>query len=266
MSISSALRSENQRGKINLIPFLTAGYPSIEENIEILQAIISQGLVSTIEVGIPFSDPIAEGRTIQKSSSIALKNGVDIEKTFKIVEKATKYNNYQTPIVSMGYYNPILKFGIENFCKSANQIGIKGLIIADIPNDELSKIQSIANRNNIDTIPLIPLNSSNERLVNACKIGQGFIYCVSVLGVTGSRENLSKRVQKIVKKVKTYTNLPVAVGFGISKPSHIKQISQFADAAVIGSALIDIISDSNKNDLIESVIAFISKLKKSSNI
>ena len=265
--IASSIWKTKNKGQIGLIPFLTAGYPNIDITEEIISCLIQEKLVSTIEVGIHFSDPIAEGKTIQKSSSVALKNGVDIEASLKMIENINSSNNLnETPIIAMGYYNPILKMGTEEFFKSANNAGVKGLINADIPNDELEKIQSIANENEIETIPLVPLNSKTSRIKHACSIGQGFMYCVSVMGVTGSRDSLSPLIKNKVKEVKKYTSLPVAVGFGISKSSHIKALSQFADAAIIGSAIINIISESKDIDIVDNVRSFISKLKKSSNI
>ncbi len=265
--IASSIWKTKNNGQLSLIPFLTAGYPNIDITEEIISCLIEEKLVSTIEVGIPFSDPIAEGKTIQKSSSIALKNGVDIEASFRMIDNINSSKNFNgTPIIVMGYYNPILKMGSEELFKSANDAGVKGVIIADIPNDELEKIQSLANVNKIETIPLIPLNSEDSRIKHACSIGQGFMYCVSVMGVTGSRDSLSPLIKNKVKEVKKYTSLPVAVGFGISKPSHIEELSKFADAAIIGSAIINVISESKVIDIVDNVKSFISKLKKSSNI
>ena len=265
--IASSIWKTKNNGQLSLIPFLTAGYPNIDITEEIISCLIEEKLVSTIEIGIPFSDPIAEGKTIQKSSSIALKNGIGIEESFKMIDKInSSKNSNDNPLVVMGYYNPILKMGTEEFFKSANNVGIKGVIIADIPNKELEKLQSLANENQIETIPLVPLNSDESRIKHACNIGQGFMYCVSVMGVTGSRDSLSPLVENKVNEVRKFTSLPVAVGFGISKPSHIESLSKFADAAIIGSAIINVISESKVTDIVDNVKSFISKLKKSSNI
>ena len=261
-SISSSILESKERKGIGIIPFLTSGYPSINESEEIVKALIEENLASAIEIGIPFSDPIAEGKTIQESSSVALENGVDIKITLDSIERINSFKDHNVPIITMGYYNPILKMGLNNFFSASSAVGVKGVIIADVPNDELHKIQKIANNYNIDTIPLVPLNSSEDRVAHACKIGQGFIYCVSVLGVTGTREFLSKNVEEKVLEVKEKTNLPVSVGFGISKASHINELKKFADGAVIGSAIIDVIRESNKSDNVTKVIDFISKLSK----
>ncbi len=262
ISISSSILESKERKGIGIIPFLTSGYPSINESEEIVKALIKEDLASAVEIGIPFSDPIAEGKTIQKSSSVALENGVDIKTTLDLIERINSFKEHNVPIITMGYYNPILKMGLKNFFSASSSVGVRGVIVADVPNDELHKIQKIANDYNIDTIPLVPLNSSEERITHACEMGQGFIYCVSVLGVTGTRESLSKNVEEKVVAVKEKTNLPVAVGFGISKPNHISELKEFADAAVIGSAIIDVIKESKKNDSVTKVIDFISKLSK----
>ena len=161
----------------------------------------------------------------------------------------------------MGYYNPIIKIGIDNFFSGCKESGVNGVIIADIPNTELEIIQETSNKYNIETIPLVPLNASDKTVEHACKIGQGFIYCVSVLGVTGTREQLSKDLNKKVNQVSKFSEVPVAVGFGISKNSHIKELKNYADAAVIGSAIIDVISDSENNE-IDNVVKFIKGLLK----
>ncbi len=261
-SISSSILESKAKKGIGIIPFLTSGYPSVDESEEIVKSLIEENLASAIEIGIPFSDPIAEGKTIQKSSSIALENGVDIKTTLDLIERINSFKDHNVPIITMGYYNPILKMGLENFFSASSSVGVKGIIIADVPNDELNKIQKTANNYNIDTIPLVPLNSSEERVNDACAMGQGFIYCVSVLGVTGTRESLSKNIEEKVRTVKEKTKLPVAVGFGISKPSHVNELKKFADGAVIGSAIIDVIGESKKSDNVLNVIDFISKLSK----
>tara|TARA_Y100000817_G_scaffold303866_1_gene286264 strand:+ start:954 stop:1751 length:798 start_codon:yes stop_codon:yes gene_type:complete len=262
ISISSSILEAKEKEGIGIIPFLTSGYPSVKESEEIVKALIEEDLASAIEIGIPFSDPIAEGKTIQKSSSIALENGVDINTTLNSIEKINSFKDNNVPIITMGYYNPILKMGLKNFFSASSNVGVKGVIVADVPNEELQKMQEIANNFSIDTIPLVPLNASQERVNHACEMGQGFIYCVSVLGVTGTREALSKDVEKKVNTVKEKTDLPVAVGFGISRPSHIEELKKFADGAVIGSAIIDVIMESKKNDSVDRVIDFISKLSK----
>ena len=258
-SISSSILDDKRQSGIGIIPFLTSGFPDIKTTKDIVINLIDENLCSAIEIGIPFSDPIAEGKTIQKSSAVALENGVTIDSTLKMISEINDYNSAKTPIVSMGYYNPIIKMGLDNFFSSSKDAGIQGVIIADIPNIELEKIQNTANNYGIETIPLVPLNSSESTVSHACEIGQGFIYCVSVLGVTGTREKLSENLSNKVEQVKNSSEIPVAVGFGISKNSHIKELKNYADAAVIGSAIIDVISSSKKNEE-DNVVKFIKGL------
>jgi tryptophan synthase alpha chain len=258
-NISSSILDDKKQNGIGIIPFLTSGFPNINLSKDIILNLLDEKLCSAIEVGIPFSDPIAEGKTIQKSSSVALKNGITIDNTLKMISEINDNNPSNTPIVSMGYYNPIFKMGLDNFFSSCKDAGVSGVIIADIPNIELESMQETANNYNVETIPLVPLNSSENTVNHACKIGQGFIYCVSVLGVTGTREKLSKNLNAKVNQVKESSKIPVAVGFGISKKDHIKELKNYADAAVIGSAIIDVISNSEKKEII-NVVNFIKGL------
>ena len=243
--ITRIIDDENKKGRIALIPFITAGYPSIDQTLPIIKGLIDGGS-DVIEIGMPFSDPIAEGTTIQKSSHIAIKQGMNIKKSIDIVD-LIRSSGISIPIILMGYFNPILNVGISKFSRLANDAGVDGLIIADIPNEELKQIQLLIKSKPIDTIPLISLNSSEERIKLGCEFAQGFIYCISILGVTGSRSEIPQEVRKKVKLVKDHTNLPVGVGFGVSKPSHVKTIKEYSDAVIVGSALIDELSNTKGN-------------------
>tara|TARA_B100000029_G_scaffold509956_1_gene600313 strand:+ start:2155 stop:2952 length:798 start_codon:yes stop_codon:yes gene_type:complete len=257
--ITNIIKEQNKKGRIALIPFITAGYPSVEGFINVVKGLVDGGS-DVIEIGMPFSDPIAEGPTIQKSSHIAIENGINIKKSLDLVEKI-RSSGINIPIVMMGYINPILSIGVSNFAKLATNVGVNGLIIADIPNEELKQIQISSEENSLDTIPLISLNSSKKRIELGCKYAQGFIYCISILGVTGSRSSVSLDVKEKVKMVKNFTNIPVGVGFGVSKPSHVKNIKEYADAVIVGSALIDEIAKT-KNQPGNTAKKFISNLYK----
>ena len=255
--ITKIIDEQNKKGRIALIPFITAGYPSLKDTITVVKGLINGGS-DAIEIGMPFSDPIAEGPTIQKSSHIAIKNGMNIKKSLDLVSKIRSVG-ITVPIIMMGYINPILNIGIEKFAKLANDSGADGLIIADIPNEEIKQIQISIKETPLDTIPLISLNSSEKRIELGCKYAQGFIYCISILGVTGSRKSISKEVKEKVKIVKKHTNIPVGVGFGVSKPSHVKTIREYADAVIVGSALIDELRKNKKNPGVTAE-SFMSKL------
>ena len=248
----------NADSKTSIIPFITCGYPNIEDFIELLIAIENSG-ASVIEIGMPNSDPLAEGLTIQYSSSIAIKNGINTNKCIETVRMA-RSKGLTIPVVLMGYYNNILAYDIKKFCRDSNEAGVNGLIIADLPIYEADPIIYETNLNNISYIPLLSVNSPQSIIEKACKIASGFIYCVSVLGVTGERKVPFDRVENLVNSVKVHTDTPVAVGFGVSNKSDVNNIGKFADAAIVGSALINQIKNNRDGNIIKITESFISSL------
>ena len=248
----------NADSKTSIIPFIICGYPNIEDFIELLIAIENSG-ASVIEIGMPNSDPLAEGLTIQYSSSIAIKNGINTNKCIETVRMA-RSKGLTIPVVLMGYYNNILAYDIKKFCRDSNEAGVNGLIIADLPIYEADPIIYETNLNNISYIPLLSVNSPQSIIEKACKIASGFIYCVSVLGVTGERKVTFDRVENLVNSVKVHTDTPVAVGFGVSNKSDVNNIGKFADAAIVGSALINQIKNNRDGNIIKITESFISSL------
>jgi len=259
-NIAKSIHNSNKKGRIALIPFITIGFPTIDSTVPIVKKLEQNG-ADVIELGIPFSDPLAEGLTIQRSSQIALKNGVNLNKCLEIVKKI-RSEGVKTPLVCMGYYNPILAKGINKFCEEAADAGIDGLIVADLPSSESNLLLTSAKKHGISLIPLLALTSSEDSIKLACKSASGFVYCISVLGVTGARKKVNSKVKELVKKVKTYTDIPVAIGFGISKNEHIVEIGKYADAAVFGAALIEFILSNKKNLPEKNAGIFIENLSK----
>ena len=256
-SISQTINSNK---KTSIIPFITCGYPEVSNYIDLLLSIENSG-ASVIEIGIPNSDPLAEGLTIQYSSNLAIDNGINTLKCLEIVSEA-RNRGLKIPVVLMGYYNNILAYDIKNFCKDAKNSGIDGLIIADLPIFEASPIIEETEKNNISYIPLLSINSSDEIIKKATNIATGFIYCISVLGITGERKMTFDRVKNLVASVKNYSNsnIPVAVGFGVSDKSDVQNIGEFADAVVVGSALINRLRNCKKDDIIKTAESFIKSL------
>ena len=254
-SISQTINSNK---KTSIIPFITCGYPEVSNYIDLLLSIENSG-ASVIEIGIPNSDPLAEGLTIQYSSNLAIDNGINTLKCLEIVSEA-RIRGLSIPVVLMGYYNNILAYDIKNFCKDAKNSGIDGLIIADLPIFEASPIIEETEKNNISYIPLLSINSSDEIIKKATNIATGFIYCISVLGITGERKMTFDRVKNLVASVKNYSNVPVAVGFGVSDKSDVQNIGEFADAVVVGSALINRLRNCKKDDIIKTAESFIKSL------
>jgi len=229
----------NAEGRTGFVAFVTTGYPSMEATLDIVPALVEGG-ADIIELGVPFSDPLAEGPTIQRSSFAALANGVTPTICLDVASKL-RSRGVEAPLILMGYYNPILAHGIEEFCKDAAEAGADGLIVVDLPPEESEALHAACQRHNLRLIYLLAPTSPPERIEQVAKLASGFVYCVSVTGVTGARDELPAALSDFVERVRTCTDLPIAVGFGISQHKHFQSVGRIADAAVVGSAIIDVI-------------------------
>ncbi len=219
------------------IPFITAGYPNLKKTEDFIYQMVSAG-AGLIEIGIPFSDPVAEGPVIQESSQKALGAGTTLEGIFNLVENVRK--KVSIPLVFMTYINPVFKYGYDNFFKKCASVGIDGIIIPDLPFDEKGEIAPFAKKYDIKIISLIA-PTSEERIASIAKDGEGFLYIVSSMGVTGVRTEIKTDLQSILSSVKKVTSVPACVGFGIHSPEQAKKISQISDGVIVGSAIIKII-------------------------
>jgi tryptophan synthase alpha chain len=228
------LKAEDRTG---FIAFLTVGYPDVESTLRLVPALIEGG-ADMIELGIPFSDPLAEGPTIQRSSYRALQQGVTPKVCLEVAAKL-RAGGVGAPLVFMGYFNPLLAYGLYAFTRDAANAGADGLIVVDLPAEESGSVRDACVANGLRLIYLLAPTSTDERIKLAAGLGSGFLYCVSVTGVTGARDELSPDLKTFVLRVRTYTDLPIAVGFGISQRKHFQAVGRIADAAVIGSAIID---------------------------
>lgn len=255
--ISQKLKSLKALQKKSFVAFVTAGDPHLEATEEIIYALDECG-VSMIEIGVPFSDPMADGPVIQKSSERALAAGVTIAKIFELVKKVRKKT--EIPIILMGYYNPILQYGLKKFAHDAAQAGVDGLIIVDLPPEESSDLQQHIKKLPIDIIYLLAPTSNKKRIDLVNQHGSGFVYYVSFTGITGGKQLDFKDIQQKVKNIKTQITLPLQIGFGISQPSDIEKLAPLADGVVVGSALIKVIEQ--KPFSIQKVKSFISSLVK----
>lgn len=234
----SEVRSLGQKA---LIPFVTAGDPDLESLPEILTTLARAG-ATAIEIGIPFSDPIADGPTIQASSQRALEKGV---RTQDVLDTLKKWENPGVPIILMGYYNPLLRMGLTEFAKRARSAGAMGMIVCDLTPDESGPWVEAAHGEGLDTIFLVAPTSTERRIDDVAKVATGFVYAVSRTGVTGAAaENGNADVQSLVDQVKSRTNVPVMIGFGISTPEHVKTMSTISDGVIVGSSLVDRIARS----------------------
>jgi len=231
--------------------FLTAGYPSLEYSKNIFKKILD-AKVDFIEIGLPFSDPMADGPVIQHSSQIAIEQNTSVEECFKLVKEIRKINN-DIPIILMGYYNPIHYYGNLKFIKKAVLSGIDGLIIVDLPMEEDEEFYNLSYKNNLPLIRLVTPTTDEERLKKILKNAHGFVYYVSVTGITGTKSASVNDVKNKIKVIKKITNLPVIAGFGIKNSVDAKKMSSISDGIVIGSSLVNKIEEvyKKKNGLNE---------------
>jgi len=239
------------RRRTGLVAFLTVGYPSVEETLRLVPALIEGG-ADVIELGVPFSDPLAEGPTIQRSSHHALQQGVTPAVCLDVVARL-RAQGVEAPLVLMGYYNPLLAYGLERFCRDAAAAGADGIIAVDLPPEESHPLRDACRQHRMDLVYLLAPTSADSRIELVAGLASGFVYCVSVAGVTGAREELPAGLSAFVDRVRARTPLPVAVGFGISKPKHFRALARIADAAVIGSAILDEIDRSDPSERVGKV-------------
>ena len=246
-------------GRTAIVPFVTVGHPLRDTTPAVVEALAEAG-ADVIELGIPFSDPLAEGPVIQKSSFQALENGITPESCFQNASEIRR-RGVTTPLIFMGYYNPIYQIGLDEFCSRTRDSGVDGIIAVDLPAAEAGPFLDACAKADISLIPLLALTSTEETIARACKQASGFVYCISLLGVTGARAVVSHRVETLVKRVKSYTELPVAVGFGISNAEHVREVGTYADGAAIGSALVNLMQDNPHEDAPATAASFLRSLK-----
>jgi tryptophan synthase alpha chain len=231
-----------REGRAGLVTFITAGDPDYQTSLSLLKALPEAG-ADIIELGVPFTDAMADGPPIQASSLRALAAGQSLKKTIAMVREFRKANN-ETPIVLMGYYNPIYIYGVEKFLKDAKEAGVDGLIVVDLPPEEDEELCLPAMKAGINFIRLATPTTDDQRLPAVLKNTSGFVYYVSIAGVSGAAAPETPRVIEAVDRIKRHTKLPIAVGFGLKTPAHARAIAEGADAAVVGSALVEAVRTS----------------------
>ncbi|MDW8104155.1 MAG: tryptophan synthase subunit alpha, partial [Armatimonadota bacterium] len=228
-----------RRGEGALVVFVTAGDPSLALSERLILTIAEAG-ADIIEVGIPFSDPLADGPTIQASTFRALQGGVTPAQVLEMVSRVRQQT--AAPLVAMTYTNPVWQMGMERFACTAAQAGIDGVIMTDMPPDEAKEWHAVAREHGLDTVFLVAPTSTPERMERVARMSSGFVYCVSRTGVTGERETLPEEVPQMLQAMRQFTGLPLCVGFGISRPEHVRAVCQVAEGAVVGSAVVSLIA------------------------
>jgi len=261
--IDVTFKDLRKNGKKAFIAYLTCGDPDLKTTAECIKVISDNG-ADIIELGVPFSDPLADGPTIQAASVRALKNNVNLSSIVKMVSKIR--STIDTPLVLMTYYNPVFHYDIRNFMRDAGKAGIDGIIIPDLPPEEASQIEMFARKINMATIYFASPTSSEHRNKIAINHSRGFIYYISITGVTGKRKILPRSIKKHVKDLQKITSKPICVGFGISTPVQAKEIASFADGIIVGSAIVERISSvKSKKEMFKSLAAYINQMAKAVN-
>ena len=238
MSIAKTFAALRDKKEMALVPYITGGFPSLEQSMTHLKE-IAQGGADIIEVGIPFSDPVADGATIQHASQVALQQGVSLTDIIGALREV----DVQQPLVVMSYLNPLMSYGKERLFADLYQAGVRGLIVPDLPLEEAEEWTELAAKDGIDVIFLVAPTSSDERIAAITQKARGFLYCVSIAGTTGARTSLPDTLPLFLERVRKHTDLPLAVGFGISRPEHVQGLYGNADGAVVGSRIIQAIQD-----------------------
>ncbi len=236
------------RKKPIFMPYFPLGYPDLDTSMEVIEALARNG-ADLIEVGLSFSDPLADGPVIQKATQVALHNGITIRKCLEAVQELRR-RGVEVPLVLMGYYNPMLAYGLEKFIRDAGAAGVDGFIVPDLPAEEAEEFTSAlvgtGSRPSLPLIQMLAPTTPNDRMERIARNAKGFIYLVSVTGVTGERKSVSEGLSTLIARVRQHTSVPVCVGFGIGTPAQAKEVGKLADGVIVGSACVKAIGESEK--------------------
>ncbi len=254
------LKAERRPG---LVTYTTAGDPDLPRSAEILKALDRAG-ADVLEVGVPFSDPLADGPVIQRATERALAAGGSLRASLAVVEQIRSH--VRAPIVIFSYANPLLRMGVDAFARRAAAAGVDGVLALDLPIEEADEFRETLSASGLDTIFLLSPTTTEARIRKAAALGRGFLYGISRLGVTGARDRVASGAEALAGRIRAHTTMPIALGFGISRPEHVAEVGMYADAAVVGSALVTLIADERDSpQLLETIGAYVRWLKSSVN-
>jgi tryptophan synthase alpha chain len=259
--IHDKFKELKEKGRAALVPYITAGDPSLDITTNIVFVLEESG-ADIIELGVPFSDPMADGPIIQLSSERALKNGMTLSGVLDIIRKIRKKS--EIPVIIFGYYNPFFSYGLKKFAEDARDAGADGVLVVDLPPEEADEFKIHTDKAGLDLVFLLAPTSTSERIRLVSERASGFIYLVSVTGVTGERPAMNYSLEYLVREIKDHTRLPVGIGFGVSTPDQAQKIANFADAVIVGSALVKIIEKYGHNgkDLFKEISRFTNGLSQ----
>jgi len=256
--LANRLKTLKNAGEKGLIPFITAGDPDLTVTEKLMQVLAENG-ADVIELGVPFSDPLADGPVLQLAAGRALASGTTPDSVFTLVTRFSK--NYDTPVVLLVYYNQVYHRGLDSFCREAGQAGVTGLVVPDLPLEEAAVLDAAAESAGIINIRFLAPTTSAERLEQTCKSARGFIYCVTVTGVTGRQTAMDPQIVTMLDRARTYTDIPLALGFGIADPGQAKAAAKHGDCVIVGSALVEKIAAANGDARYALAGSFIRSLK-----
>ncbi len=242
--IRNAFARSALQKRASIMPYFTLGYPTQAASMAVVEALAATG-ADLIELGVPFSDPLADGPTIQHSTYVSLQQGTTVKRCLEMVH-TLRERGVSQPLLMMGYVNPMLSFGVDNFIREAAASGADGLILPDLPVEEARQVELHCHQAGLALVYLLAPTSTLERIQLVARHASGFIYLVSVTGVTGARSKIPKKLASFIASVRRYSDLPVAVGFGISTPNQAGEVGRLADGVIVGSALIDAITESGQ--------------------
>ena len=258
--IEDAFTKLRQEGKKGFIPFITAGDPDLATTEQLLITLANSG-ATLIELGVPFSDPMADGPVIQRASERALKNKFGLQEILDTTSRVRK--QIDTPIILFSYYNPLLQFGLKRIAEAAKEAGLDGVLVTDLTPEESGEFEAELRAQGLDMIFLVAPTSTDERLQLVAQHASGFVYAVSRAGVTGARSTISAEAEKLVTRMRRFSELPIAVGFGISNADQVKDVQRYADAVVVGSAIVAEMERLVESpDLVERIAEFSTRLQK----
>ncbi len=260
--ISATFAKLRSEGRIALMPYLTVGFPERDSTLDLVPALEAAG-ASLFELGVPFSDPLADGATIQRATQRALENGITITDCIATVAEL-RARRVVAPLLLMGYYNPLLRYGLERACADLAAAGGDGWIIPDLPLEEAADLRQVAAAHQLDLIMFVAPTTPPNRIAQIVAQASGFLYIVSLTGVTGARQALASNLDNLIINVRQQTNLPLVVGFGISQPAHVAEVARLADGAIVGSALIDRIERLPPEERVSGAAAYIRELLSAS--
>ncbi|HEX5478741.1 MAG TPA: tryptophan synthase subunit alpha [Dehalococcoidia bacterium] len=256
--IEATFARAKAEGRIAFMPFMTVGYPDYATSVALVRGMVDAG-ADAIELGIPFSDPLADGPTVQKASMRALEQGTTPKMAIDAV-RTLREAGVEVPLILMGYFNSLLAYGVERMISDAAAAGADGFIVVDLPPEESDETLALCRKAGLDLIYLVAPTSDGERIAEVTRRAGGFIYCVGVVGVTSARDRLADDLPAFIARLRAKTDLPLAVGFGISKRAHVEALQGVADAAIVGSAVIEVVESSPREERVKRVRDYVEVL------